>query len=78
VGDSDARPFIDIGVPTITIHSLTQATLRFLHTPADRINKIQWQDYFQTCRLVTAYLAFLDTDLETMPEAGAGEQSDKL
>lgn len=69
VGNTDAKSFIDIGVPTITIHSLTDETFRYLHTASDRIDKIRWDDYAQTGQLVAAFLAYLDTALETMPQS---------
>ena len=36
VGDDDTHPFLSGGIPVISIHSVTQATLPILHgDPAD-------------------------------------------
>jgi Zn-dependent M28 family amino/carboxypeptidase len=65
VGQSDEEPFIERHVRTVTIHSLTQETLKILHSPRDKYDAIHFADYYQTYRLVAAYLAFLDQDLPT-------------
>ena len=60
VGESDEESFIRRNVPTITIHSLTQATIRVLHTNRDNYSAVHFDDYYNSYRLVTAYLVFLD------------------
>jgi hypothetical protein len=60
VGNTDSSSFKKVGIPSITIHSLTQETFPFLHTSQDNIDKIQWDEYFRTYRLVATYLAYLD------------------
>lgn len=65
VGQSDEEPFIERHVRTITIHSLTQETLSILHSPRDNYDAIHFDDYYQSYRLIAAYLAFLDQDLPT-------------
>jgi Zn-dependent M28 family amino/carboxypeptidase len=65
VGQSDEEPFIDRHVRTITIHSLTQETLSILHSPRDNYDAVHFDDYYQSYRLIAAYLAFLDQDLPT-------------
>jgi hypothetical protein len=44
----------------VTIHSVTQDTLRILHSPRDRFSAIHLDDYYDTYRLISAYLAYLD------------------
>jgi Zn-dependent M28 family amino/carboxypeptidase len=62
VGSTDAEPFAERNIPRITIHSLTQETwnARILHTSKDRISAMRLDDYYQTYRLLAAYVVFLD------------------
>ena len=64
IGSSDFASFAKHEIPTITIHSLTQEALPILHTPSDTKEKIQFDHYYETYRLISAYLAFLDLKLE--------------
>ncbi len=64
VGTDDARAFAEKRIPAISIHSLTQETLPVLHSLRDNPKAIQFDDYYQTYRLMAAYLVFLDTALE--------------
>jgi hypothetical protein len=62
VGSTDSEQFAARKIPSITIHSLTQETwnARILHTSKDRLSAIKFDDYYQTYRLLSAYVAFLD------------------
>jgi Zn-dependent M28 family amino/carboxypeptidase len=60
VGMSDEESFIDRKVPTITIHSLTQATLRVLHSNRDNYGAVHFDDYYNSYRLLSGYLVLLD------------------
>ena len=62
LGSSDSSEFGALNIPSITIHSLSQKTwdAHILHTRKDKISEIHLDDYYQTYRLVAAYLAFLD------------------
>jgi hypothetical protein len=62
VGSTDSVQFSDRKIPSITIHSLTQQTYdaRILHNPNDRFSAINLDDYYDTYRLLSAYLALLD------------------
>lgn len=62
IGSTDSVQFSERRIPSITIHSLTQKTYDagILHTAKDRISAIQLDDYYQTYRLISAYLAYLD------------------
>ncbi|PYX69485.1 MAG: hypothetical protein DMG72_20775 [Acidobacteria bacterium] len=62
VGSTDAEQFSDRKIPRITIHSLTQETwnAHILHTSKDKLSAIRLDDYYQTYRLLAAYVAFLD------------------
>ncbi len=60
VGTDDTIPFAAKNVPVISIHSLNQETWRILHTPGDSMASVKLPDYYQSYRLVAAYLAYLD------------------
>jgi putative aminopeptidase FrvX len=72
IGSTDSVQFAARKIPSITIHSLTQATwnARILHTSKDRISVMRLDDYYQTYGLVAAYLAFLDR----VASANTGQQ----
>jgi hypothetical protein len=65
VGYSDEESFRKYKIPTVTIHSLTQDTLPILHSSRDRISAIHFDDYYNTYRLVTGYLLFIDQGLKS-------------
>jgi hypothetical protein len=73
VGTTDAEQFAERNIPRITIHSLTQESwdAHILHTSKDRISAIRLDDYYQTYRLLAAYVAFLDqaADAPALPKA---------
>jgi Zn-dependent M28 family amino/carboxypeptidase len=62
VGSSDAEQFSERNIPRITIHSLTQQTwdAHILHTSKDKISAMRLDDYYETYRLLAAYITFLD------------------
>ena len=60
VGDDDSHSFRDAKIPTLTIHSITQATLPILHTPRDNVEAIDADDYYKAYRLAATLLAYLD------------------
>jgi Iap family predicted aminopeptidase len=64
VGNADSTPFMEAGIPAITIHSLRQETMPILHTPNDQLSNIQWNDYFAAYRLISFYISYLDLVLE--------------
>jgi hypothetical protein len=61
VGDEDSTPFRRLHIPTVMLHSITQQTLSILHSPNDNIGKIHFSDYYDSYRLIAAYLAYLDS-----------------
>jgi Zn-dependent M28 family amino/carboxypeptidase len=62
VGSTDSVQFAARGIASITIHSLTQETwnAHILHTSKDKFSAMKLDDYYQTYRLLSAYVAFLD------------------
>lgn len=74
VGSTDSESFREKKVPTIAFSSLTQATLPILHTIKDQLSQIKEDDYYDTYKLLAAYLAYLDTGV---PERTAGGNTDR-
>jgi putative aminopeptidase FrvX len=62
IGSSDGEQFAERNIPRITIHSLTQGTwdAHILHTSKDKLSAMRLDDYYQSYRLLAAYLAYLD------------------
>ncbi len=62
IGSSDGEQFAERQIPRITIHSLTEAAwnARAIHTANDKLSAIHLDDYYQSYRLLAAYVAFLD------------------
>jgi len=60
VGTTDSEPFAKAGIPSITIHSLTQQTLQILHSDRDMLSAVRLDDYYASYRLIAGYLAYLD------------------
>jgi hypothetical protein len=60
VGDEDSTPFRRLHIPTVMLHSITQQTVSILHSPNDNIGRIHFSDYYDSYRLIAAYLAYLD------------------
>jgi putative aminopeptidase FrvX len=60
VGKSDADSFAKRRIAILSIHSITQETWEILHSVRDNLRSIHLADYYDTYRLVTAFLAALD------------------
>ena len=69
VGSTDSESFREKKVPTITFSSITQFTLPILHTIKDQLSQIKEDDYYDSYKLVSAYLVYLDN---AVPERAAG------
>jgi putative aminopeptidase FrvX len=63
VGDSDGRSFKRRDIPIITLHSVTQDTLSILHSSKDNLSAIKFSDYYDSYKLIAAYLVALDSSL---------------
>ena len=68
-GRSDNDSFRDAKIPAICIHSVTQDTLRILHSHSDQLKAIRKEDYYESYRLVASYLAAIDASLQTSAPA---------
>jgi hypothetical protein len=69
-GRSDGDSFHDRHVPTITVHSMTNETFSILHNSRDQMAAMRLTDYYDTYRLLAAYLAYLDVNLDALGAAG--------
>ena len=63
-GESDEESFIGRKVCALVVHSLTPKTAYVLHRPTDNIFALRFSDYYDTYRLLAAYLTLLDTGLQ--------------
>jgi Iap family predicted aminopeptidase len=63
VGTTDSESFAQVKIPRITIHSITQENLTLLHSKDDNIKAVHQQLYYDSYRLITAYLVLLDQQL---------------
>jgi hypothetical protein len=62
-GESDEESFIDKKVCAVVVHSLTPQTAHVLHHPDDNPSALRFDDYYDTYRLMAAYLTVLDAEL---------------
>jgi len=69
VGTTDSESFANYKIPRITIHTITRQTWPILHSAKDNFSAVKMEDYYDTYRLLAAYLAFLDSDLNPPPHA---------
>lgn len=71
IGSTDSVQFSARGIPSITIHSLTQETwnAQILHTRKDKLSAMNLDNYYETYSLLAAYLALLDKVLPIQPAA---------
>jgi Zn-dependent M28 family amino/carboxypeptidase len=75
VGRSDSDSFQDAGVPTLLIHSITQETFPILHSIGDRMDAVRMDDYYDSYKLLSAYLAYLDRTLNPSTPAASDFRS---
>lgn len=64
VGMSDEEAFVHKKIPVIVLHSVTQKTLSILHSPRDNYKAVQFEDYYDTYRLLSTYVGYLDQTIE--------------
>ncbi|WP_162179963.1 M28 family metallopeptidase [Bryobacter aggregatus] len=63
VGDDDTHPFHNLGIPVLSIHSITQESYSILHTAKDQLSVVKMSDYYTAYRLAAFYLSYLDLKL---------------
>jgi hypothetical protein len=64
VGNDDSASFMRRKIPTLMIHSITNPTLHILHSADDNFSAVKFGDYYDSYRLLSAYLAWLDAMLD--------------
>lgn len=64
VGDDDSSSFRKVHVPTLMLHSITQDTLKVLHSNEDKLSAIREDDYYDSYHLIAGYLAYIDELLD--------------
>jgi len=62
--DSDSHAFVNIKIPVIDFHSISPATMPLLHTAKDVPSAVDPATYYDTYRVLSAYLAYLDSTFE--------------
>jgi Iap family predicted aminopeptidase len=62
VGSTDSESFARRRIPRITIHSLNQRNhdAGILHTKEDKLSVVHLDEFYETYRVVTVYLVYLD------------------
>jgi len=60
LGTADSESFARYQIPHITLHSVTPETWPILHSVRDQLNAVNMTDYYDSYRLIAAYLAYLD------------------
>ena len=63
VGSTDPEPFRKRQIRTLTFHSVTQENWPVLHSQRDNEEALNLGNYYDSYRLVAAYLAYLDVAL---------------
>jgi Iap family predicted aminopeptidase len=63
VGSTDSIVFHRAGLPVLSLHSLTQETWQIVNSQRDARASLSWKDYYDTHRLVSALLSYLDQKL---------------
>jgi hypothetical protein len=63
VGTTDSAPFKEARIPVLSLHSVTQETWTTINSKKDIWSALSWQDYYDSHRLVSALLVYLDRTL---------------
>jgi hypothetical protein len=63
VGTTDSVVFQEAHIPALSLHSVTQETWQLINSKKDVWAALSWKDYYDTHRLISALLVYLDTTL---------------
>lgn len=63
VGSTDSMTFHKAGIPVLSLHSVTQETWPLINSSGDVWASLQWTEYYNTHKLVSALLTYLDQKL---------------
>lgn len=64
VADDDSTPFRKRHVPTLVLTSVTQKAFEILHSNKDNLSQINLDEYYDSYRLIDAYLTYVDQILD--------------
>jgi Zn-dependent M28 family amino/carboxypeptidase len=64
LGQSDAEAFAGLHIRSITFHSVRQQSWPILHSDQDTFRAIHADDYYDSYHFLTAYLAWIDRELD--------------
>jgi Zn-dependent M28 family amino/carboxypeptidase len=67
LGTADSESFAPYHIPRITLHSVKPENWRILHSSRDTVEAIRFSDYYDSYRLIAAYLDDLDRELGKPP-----------
>lgn len=60
VGTTDSAPFKDAHIPVLVIHSVTHETWSVINSKRDIWSAVSWKDYYDTHKLLSALVNYLD------------------
>jgi Iap family predicted aminopeptidase len=63
IGTTDSITFHQAGIPTLSLHSVTQETWTLINSRKDVWTSLSWRDYYDTHRFVSALLTYMDQTL---------------
>lgn len=64
IANDDSASFMRRKIPTLMIHSITNRSLHVLHSADDNVSAVKFGDYYDSYRLIAAYLAWIDAQLD--------------
>jgi Peptidase family M28 len=63
VGTTDSQVFKEAHIPVLSLHSVTQETWPIINGSRDVWSAVSWHDYYDTHRLISTLLVYLDRKL---------------
>ena len=63
IATTDSEPFQKSKIPVLSLHSVTGETLRLINSSSDVWKIVSWQDYYDSHKLISALLVYLDGKL---------------
>ena len=72
---ADSESFARYQIPRITLHSVTQKSWPILHSPSDKLAAVKMNDYYDSYKLIAAYLAYLDSALKPAADVPKAEKA---
>lgn len=63
VGSTDSMTFKEAHLPVLSLHSVTQETWLTINSQKDVWRAVSWRDYYDTHRLISGLLYYLDQQL---------------